>query len=147
MERVGSVIRVKAYKLPWLSCGAQVWWDGDQKTYWGRAEPTADPSEVRVWYDDGYNEVEEVGSGKGQAKYLVNRSVASRPCTCVPGVTRANCDIEEELRACAVCYTLDIRANSEPGLRNEMIFCAQCGVPVHLFCYGQMTHGALLGRR
>ena len=50
------------------------------------------------------------------------------------------------MRACAVCFSQDVRHGSEGGGTNAMVFCDACGIPVHIFCYGQTHHGDAFDR-
>ena len=33
-------------------------------------------------------------------------------------------------------------AGDEAGTRNEILYCEACGIPVHVFCYGQASDSA-----
>lgn len=142
-----------------LASRVRVYWDGDQAWYWGNVNYDAAPAgrnTVLINYDDGLTQCEDLDDVEIKVQWLVNRSAGQVACadwraicTCLYGVL---CNkpsaqlLEEQMRACAVCCTLDQRIGSEPGDANEIIFCDACGVPVHLFCYGQPRHGPLFGR-
>ena len=146
-----------------LARRVKIWWDGDERWYWGTAEVEAVDAEgeCEVHYDDGTRKHERLGKAAGEederVEWLVARrrgqahaSVWRSACSCSKGVVveeGAPRALEDDARSCAVCCISDYRYRSEPGDVNHLIYCDGCGMCVHMFCYGMNAEGPMFGRQ
>lgn len=130
-----------------LSRRVCVYWEGNKDWFWGLASRAALCTQTVVYDDGDTRPDEDLGQPSRQlVQWLINpaQSAIGGACICAAGCATPSSKLADMISACAVCCTQDVRVG-EAGQTNEIVYCGECSVGVHIWCYGQTSEGDMFG--